>query len=418
MKFIHAADIHLDSPLRGLATYGDAPVEALRTASRTAFTNLIDQAIEQAVDFVVIAGDLYDGTWKDYNTGYYLCRQMGRLKEASIPVYLLYGNHDAESEMTKKLVLPDNVNVFVPNKAATFRIDHLKVVLHGRSFKEPATTDNLAMTYPDPEAGWINIGVLHTALEGYAAHASYAPCSLAQLVAKGYDYWALGHVHEHAILNKEPWVVFPGNIQGRHIKETGAKGGVVVTVEDSKIQTVERLIVDVVRWHRIQIDAAGAASMNEVVLLVGKALESLGIGETDIELHAIRVTISGKCAAHGELFGMEPQLRAEVIGQAEAIGRGRIWVEKVKVETEPPVDAEGIRARKDAIADLQTYLDQAPSDADLLKELQDYFQVLAGKAPPEVRSGVTEFERIQAGDIAAIIESVRPSLIARLAKTE
>ncbi len=418
LKFIHAADIHLDSPLYGFAAYGDAPVETLRTASRTAFTNLIDHAIDLAVDFMVIAGDLYDGAWRDYNTGYYFCRQMGRLKEANIPVYLLFGNHDAESEMTKKLVLPDTVHVFASNKPTTFRIDHLKVALHGRSFKQAATTDNLAIAYPEPDAGWMNIGVLHTALEGNAMHASYAPCSLVQLIAKGYDYWALGHVHEHAILNQEPWIVFPGNIQGRHIKEAGAKGGVVVTAEDARIQSVERLIVDVLRWHRVQVDATGAKSMNEVILLVGKAIADLGIHDMDIDLHAIRVEITGKCDAHGELFGMEPQLRAEVIGQAEAAGNGKIWVEKIRVQTEPLMDAEGIRARMDAIADLQTYLDQAPHDAALLTELKDYFQLLAGKAPLDVRLAIPDFQRIQEGDITAIIESVRPSLIARLAKGE
>ena len=136
MKFIHAADIHLDSPLTGLSAYPDAPVEMLRTATRDAFTNLVTEAIEQPVDFMVIAGDLYDGTWKDHNTGIYFCKEMGRLKKAGIPVYVLFGNHDAESEMTKKLQLPDNVFTFDTRKPTTFLLEHLKVALHGRSFKE------------------------------------------------------------------------------------------------------------------------------------------------------------------------------------------------------------------------------------------------------------------------------------------
>ena len=135
VKFIHAADIHLDSPLTGLSAYADAPVEMLRTATRDAFTNLVNEAIEQPVDFMVIAGDLYDGTWKDHNTGIYFCKEMGRLKKAGIPVYLLFGNHDAESEMTKKLQLPDNVFTFDTRKPCTFRLEDLKVALHGRSFK-------------------------------------------------------------------------------------------------------------------------------------------------------------------------------------------------------------------------------------------------------------------------------------------
>ena len=112
MKFIHAADLHLDSPLRGLSAYSDAPAEQLRTATRDAFVKLVDIALDEAVDFMVIAGDIYDGDWKDFNTGLFFIRQMGRLRQAGIPVYLLYGNHDAESDMTRSLTLPENVHVF------------------------------------------------------------------------------------------------------------------------------------------------------------------------------------------------------------------------------------------------------------------------------------------------------------------
>ena len=175
MRFIHAADIHLDSPLTGLSAYPDAPADRLRTVTRDAFGRLVDLALDEAVDFMVIAGDLYDGNWKDANTGHYFCREMGRLNRAGIPVYLLHGNHDAESEMTRKLTLPDNVHTFESRKASSFRLDTLKVALHGRGYREAATLENLAATYPPPVAGWLNIGVLHTALEGYASHAAMPP---------------------------------------------------------------------------------------------------------------------------------------------------------------------------------------------------------------------------------------------------
>lgn len=254
VKFIHAADIHLDSPLSGLTAYRDAPLDLLRTATRQAFTRLVDEAIEEAVSFMTIAGDLYDGHWKDYNTGHFFCRQMGRLNEAGIPVYLLFGNHDAESEMTKKLLLPPNVHIFETRRPSTFCIDALRVALHGQGFREAAITENLAAGYPPPVPGWLNIGVLHTALEGYAAHASYAPCSLSQLAAKGYGYWALGHVHEHAVLGEDPWVVFPGNLQGRHVRECGPRGAVLASVEGGEVRRVERLLVDVLRWQVMEVD--------------------------------------------------------------------------------------------------------------------------------------------------------------------
>lgn len=417
MKFIHAADIHLDSPLTGLAAYKDAPADLLRTVTRDAFTRLVDEAIEEAVDFMVIAGDLYDGAWKDYNTGHFFCREMGRLNKVDIPVYLLFGNHDADSEMTKKLTLPPNVHQFESRKASTFRIEELKVALHGRSYKEAATLDNLAASYPAPVAGWLNIGVLHTALEGYAAHANYAPCSLAELGAKGYAYWALGHVHEHAILLKDPWVVFPGNLQGRHIRETGARGAVMVTADESGIQSVERLLVDVLRWQVVEVDASDAGTLQEVVRLVGRAFEQL-IAEAPDTLHlCVRVCIKGKTLAHGELFGLESQLREEILGQAAGQGIDRLWVEKVRIETEPFTDAAHVLERSDAIADLQRLLNEAPDDAALLNSLMEDLRPLLDKAPIDVIRALPELDAIRSGDVTGIVKSVTPSLLAYLAKS-
>ncbi len=415
LKFIHAADIHLDSPLSGLASYQDAPAELLRTATRDAFTKLVDEAIGEAVDFLVIAGDLYDGNWKDYNTGYYFCRQMSRLNKAGIPVYLQFGNHDAESEMTRKLILPPNVHVFETRKPSSFQVEHLRVALHGRSFKEAATTENLAVSYPPPIPGWLNIGVLHTALEGNAAHANYAPCSLAELNAKGYDYWALGHVHEHAILQQAPWVVFPGNLQGRHIRETGPRGAVMVTADEAGIQAVERLLVDVLRWHLVEVDARTAVTLNDVVRLAGKAFEALMKDTPGDRYLAVRVYITGKTPAHGELFGLESQLRAEILGQAAALGSDRLWIEKVRIETEQPGETGDIRARSDAIADLQKFLDEAPRDATLLASLVDDLRQMVDRAPMELFQAIPEFQAIRNGDVAGIVQAVSPGLLAQLA---
>ena len=416
MKFIHAADIHLDSPLSGLSAYKDAPADLLRTVTRDAFTRLVDEAIEAAVDFMVIAGDLYDGSWKDYNTGHFFCREMGRLNKAGIPVYLLFGNHDADSEMTKRLTLPPNVHQFESRKANTFLINELKVALHGRSYKDAATFENLAASYPAPVAGWLNIGVLHTALEGNSEHANYAPCSLAELNAKSYQYWALGHVHEHAILQKSPWVVFPGNLQGRHIRETGERGAILVTADETGIQSVERLLVDVLRWHVVDVDASDANTLEEVVRLVGRAFEQL-IAKTPDKIYlSVRVCIKGKTAAHGELFGLESQLREEVLGQAAGQGIDRLWVEKVRIETEPIIDAAHIAERSDAIADLQRFLDEAPEDEALIASLLEDLLPLVNKMPIELIKSVPELDAIRSGNIGGIVKSVTPSLLAYLAK--
>ena len=416
MKFIHTADIHLDSPLCGLASYQNAPVDALRTATRDAFSNLINEAIDEQVDFIVIAGDLYDGTWKDYNTGHFFVREMGRLNKADIPVYLLYGNHDAENEMTRRLLFPPNVHVFDARKPVTHRLEALRVALHGRSFKNAATFENLAVDYPDPIAGWLNIGVLHTALEGSAAHARYAPCSLSELTAKGYDYWALGHVHEHAVLQQNPWVVFPGNLQGRHIREPGPRGAVLVTANETGIVSVNRLIVDVMRWEHVEVDASPADDLVAVVGLTGRALESLLAGAADTKPMSVRVTVIGRTPAHGELFGMDAQLREEILAQAAALGGERLWIEKVKVATTPATDASQITARGDAIADLQALLAQVPADETFMLSLAEALQQLTGKAPLALTDAVIDFKAIRAGDVSAIVQSVTPDLIAQLAR--
>ena len=418
MRFLHAADIHLDSPLIGLSAYPDAPTELLRTATRDAFDNLVSLALDEAVDFLVIAGDLYDGSWKDFNTGIYFARQMGRLKAAAIPVFVLHGNHDAESEMTRRLSLPDNVHVFPASRAGSFELPELRVALHGRSFKNAATTEDLVPGYPAPRQGWFNIGVLHTALEGYAAHASYAPCSVAELQAKGYQYWALGHVHEHQLWRGDSTIAFPGNLQGRNIRETGAKGALLVTAEDGEVTAVERVFVDVLRWHRLAVDVSAARTLAEASRLVGADLESWLAAQTDSLPMAVRLTLTGRCAAHGELFGLEAQLRAEVLAQAAAIAAERMWIEKVVIDTQPPETAQALAARADAVADLQAILDAAPGDDALMASLESDFAELLARLPLEVSQGAALLDSVRAGRLPELVRATVPSLLARIASAE
>ena len=263
-SFLHAADIHLDSPLRGLSRYGDLPVDEVRSATRAAFDRLIETALERAVDFVVLAGDLYDGDWRDMGTGLYVSAAMGRLGRAGIPVFLLAGNHDAASVITKALPPLENVHIFSTRKSTTHFIEHLNVALHGHSFADREVPENLAADYPDPVPALFNIGLLHTSLGGYAEHPTYAPCSTQELVAKGYDYWALGHVHDHTVLHRDPYVVFPGNLQGRNIREQGKKGAVLVEVEDRHVTSLTHLALDVVRWARVEVDASDAVELDDL----------------------------------------------------------------------------------------------------------------------------------------------------------
>ena len=413
-RFIHTADIHLDSPLRGLSLYEGAPVELLRDAPRSAFRNLVDTAIEEKIDFMVIAGDLYDGNWRDYNTGLFFVSEMGRLHRASIPVYLLYGNHDAESEITKNLSLPANVHRFSAKAPQTFKLESLQVALHGQSFRQAATMENLAKDYPAAESGYFNIGVLHTALQGHEPHANYAPCSIAELKAKEYDYWALGHVHEAAVLSEKPHIVFPGNLQGRHIREPGPRGAILVT-ENAGVIGLNRLDVDVVRWLNLQIDAAEMTSLQDAIRRTGVALTEAYDRNAEGRPMAIRVSFTGRSSVHGQLFGMEPQLRAEILALAVGLAADRIWIEKVVVDTQPELDPKVLAGRSDALAELQLILARAGEDTDFLDGLAAELQDLSAKLPKDVQDQLPQLDAVRRGGVAPLVSELAPTLLARLA---
>ncbi|KVU36833.1 metallophosphoesterase [Burkholderia ubonensis] len=416
MKFIHAADIHLDSPLHGLSAYPDAPAAQLRNASRDALRQLVDRAIEEEVAFLVIAGDLYDGDWKDHNTGIFFGQQMGRLRKAGIRAFVLWGNHDAESEMTRKLTLPDNVTVFGHRKPEVHRLPEFNVALHGQSFKDKAVVENLALGYPEPLPGCYNIGVLHTALEGYTAHASYAPCTLAELHAKGYDYWALGHVHDFQQWSGPSTIVFPGNLQGRHIRETGRRGAVLVTVEGGETR-VERLYLDVLRWEAVEVDAADCVTIADLARKIGQSLEALLTVDGHVP-RAVRVTVTGRTPAHGLFFGRATQLRAEVLNQIGIIGNERLWLEKVKVATSAMDLSHGETEQLEALEDLKQILADAAHDPEFLALLERDLKPFVGKVRSEVKEEVPLLSLARSGELTALVQQVGPALLARLAQGE
>lgn len=415
-RFLHAADIHLDSPLRGLAGIQGRTAERIRTAPRRAFQQLIERAISQEVDFLIIAGDLYDGTWRDYKTGLFFAEQMGRLNQAHIPVFLLYGNHDAESQITNPLVLPDNVKVFGSRKAETFRMEELQVALHGQSFRQRDVTDNLVPGYPLPIDGAFNIGVLHTALGGMGDHANYAPCSLPELVAKGYAYWALGHVHQRQVLHERPHVVFPGNLQGRHARETGAKGAYMVTVEAGEIGDLTALDLDVVRWSTLDVDVTSASTFGAVVDLIRDTIVQAADDATTRQLLACRIRLTGRSGIHDRLVAEAETLHAEARSASLGLGEEIAWVERVVIETTPMADPATLAARQDTLGDLQRMLREAGSDGALLKQLETDIGELVRRAPHDLRQDAVDpvLRAAIAGDLAGLIEQVTPYLNSRL----
>ena len=330
-RFVHAGDLHLDSPLIGLSQKSRDVAERIDNASRRAFNNLISLAIEEESAFLLIAGDLFDGNWRDYRTGLFFVDGMRRLKSANIPVFLVLGNHDAENRFVPRLELAENVLLFSHKKAETRRIDALDVAIHGRSFPQRDVLENLALTYPPPVEGFFNIGLLHTACTGRAGHAPYAPCTVEQLANRGYDYWALGHVHEHEIVQNNPYVVYSGNLQGRQLRESGVKGAVLVTVGEGAVVEVQQRALDTVRWVVADVDVSGVTEQRSIEDLtratLGKCLDA-----AEGRAVVARVRLAGQTPLHSELLKRRSVIAEEMQTMAADISPD-LWIERLQIDT-------------------------------------------------------------------------------------
>ncbi len=410
-RFIHTADIHLDSPLKGLEAHEDAPVEEIRGATRRAFDNLIDLAIEEEVAFVLIAGDLYDGDWKDYNTGLYFAGRMGKLNEAGIQVFIVSGNHDAASNTTRAMPLPDNVTIFSTKRPESRIIDKLGVIIHGQGYSTKAITDNLAAEYPIANPDLFNIGLLHTSLTGRENHANYAPCSLGDLRSRGYDYWALGHVHKREVVCKEPVVIFPGNIQGRHIKETGAKGATLVTVEDGVLSGIETRDLDVLQWAVCAVDLSDCTTLAGVHDAVRTAFEREREKAGDKTV-IVRLVLTGRCSLHAQLLDRTWQWTGEF--RAIAAGVQNVWLEKVLYKTTRKVELAELVGEDTPLAGLLKSLQNLEFHNEDLVSFIPEFAALRSKLPAEIQDGEDPVWERSPEKLKELGSEIQEMLISRL----
>ncbi len=385
MKFVHAADLHVDSPLRGLERYEGAPVERVRGATRKALENLVDVCLEERAAFLVVAGDLFDGDWNDFSTPMFAVGQVRRLRAQGIPVFVIRGNHDSRDEMTTRVPWPDNLHILDSKKPETVVLEKLGVAIHGMSFPRREVRDNLVPDYPAPIRGLANVGLLHTNATGSPDHDSYAPCSVDELVAKGYSYWALGHIHKREVLHEEPYVVYPGNTQGRHVRETGEKGCAVVEVRDGEAASLRFRPTDVLRWLRETIDLEPEDGADELVDKARLRIQEIA-EEYDGRFVAVRLEVRGRCRAHREL-GDEARLQetAHAIRAAPGDLGADVWIEKVKLHTDPPLDRAKLREGKDVLGGLLRSIDAVAEDPKALAELAGLLAKLKTKTALQLR---------------------------------
>lgn len=400
-SFIHAADLHIDSPLAGLRLKDATVAARFASAGRRAVDALIDETIASKAAFLIIAGDVFDGSWKDVTTGLFFVSAIGRLHREGIPTYIVKGNHDAESVVARDLPYPDSVQVFPANKAMSMTLDAYRTVLHGRSFPN-RHIDEFVTTYPARRDGWLNIGVLHTSLDGRSNHASYAPCSVDDLKRFGYDYWALGHIHAQEIVAEDPWIVFPGNLQGRSVRETGPKGAVRVTVEDGRIVEVVPLALDHARWDHLDLAVADAITEDDVTALITTAIADAHAAAESRPL-AIRITLTGATSLHHQLMArrewLEDDMRARALQFSDAC-----WVEQLKIKTSMPPRPVAALSADDSL-DLDLMLAAASDDPEFAVILTELIDTVKAKLPKDLQDELLADDPQQtlASDVRALL---------------
>lgn len=335
MRILHAADLHIDSQIRGIsdALADQADADLIAGATRTAFANLVDLAVDERVDAVLVAGDVFDGDWTADSTRRVFVAAATRLHDEGIPLLMVGGNHDATSELVRRMRLPESAHVFRTDVATTYRVPGLDLAVHGQGFATQAVTANLARAYPDADPGLVNVGLLHANVGASSGHNNYAPCTEDDLVRLGYDYMALGHIHARRTFEHDGRVVaaYAGNPQGRSARELEAKGAYLVTLAPGAAPVLDFRALDVLRWHTIDVDTEGLDAVD-------------GLFSRIADQHqALRATADGRHLVVRVRVGVSPELagglphRDELREQVRDVLAGSL-VEKVTVRLAGPTE--------------------------------------------------------------------------------
>ena len=331
IRFIHTADLHLGSPFTGMKGLQKEQWKRLKDSTLDAFDRLIAYAAEEQPDFVLIVGDIYDGEDRSIRAQHRFQTGMQKLYECGIPVVISHGNHDHLSGSWTRFELPENVHVFDEN-VSQFRLETKNgiAVITGFSYGQRHIKEAVISRYPAAEEKeHYHIGMLHGSMDGDTAHAVYAPFTKEQLLDKNYDYWALGHIHMRQELHRDPYIVYPGNLQGRHRNESGQKGFYDITL--SKQETILSFVpASVIQFERIPVNCEGLMHMNELLDACREAVSSY-LAECGPVIAEIQFThIDGEAA---ELFdGMPEEELLETIRESVEGSAKFVWIRALGFE--------------------------------------------------------------------------------------
>ena len=396
-SFVHAADLHLDTPFRGVPVES-ALLGAFQQATFRAFSRIVDLCLREHVAFLLLAGDLFDLKDRSVRARLALRRELERLHAAGIQTFIVHGNHDPLSGDTGTLALPESVKVFGAGweEVEVRREGRLLCRVQGVSYPDVEVRENLSArfhrTAPD-----FTVGLLHANLGGAEGHANYAPCSLEDLAARGLDYWALGHVHTRAEypLPNGAVAVYPGNPQGRHVNETGERGCVLVEVEDGRSRR-HFVPVDRVRWHRLEVPLVGIGSLDALVAAISERVDS-DCAEA-LDGHAVRLTLTGRGPLHRELSAPDAlgQLESEVREQL-AHRHPPVLLESLRDASRPELDLDAVRLAGGFSATVLAEAEVSSGNPEALASLWDESAELRALRQRLRRLGVDVLETPQAG---------------------
>ena len=386
IRILHTADVHLDSPLRSLALRDPELRDRVRTSSRTAFTRIVDIAIAEDVAAVLISGDLFDGAQRSARTAAFLTLQLERLRERGVRVFYIKGNHDAENPLTGEVSLPDNVHVFDGRGGKVRLADG--VWIHGVSFASRHAPESLLPKFAAPVEGAVNIAMLHTSLTGAEGHDPYAPCTVGDLTAAGFDYWALGHVHRRQVHSEAPWVVMPGTPQGRDIGEPGPKSATLLTI-DRTIE-IEEARTSAVEFLRLRIDAADADGDDALRDLLKRTLRDTARTLTS-DSAVIRLELTGRTRRRWRML-RDRDVWTETAAQY-ARETGALWLDKVVFDLTD--EAEPGHSATEELAGIMKTIREEPGFSETCRaEIESVMQELAPQRRAELAPDEAAMDRL------------------------
>lgn len=378
IRFVHAADLHLDSPFKGFELDleelpdGAAILRRLRESTFCAFNRIIDLCLAEKVDFLLLAGDVFDEADRSLRAQLRLYEGLARLSKAGIPAFMVYGNHDHAAGWRAGLVPPEGVHIFGTEGVTACPVlrDGREVArVYGISYPKRSVTENLASLFVREPGAPFAIALLHANVDAVGGHEDYAPCRLAELTAAGFDYWALGHVHQPRILHAEvPCIVYAGNPQGRHVGEAGARGCYLVTVSEGGGVRPEFWAADCVRWLRRELTIDEMTTDQDLYDMVDQALEEAAAENPERDV-VIRLEITGRGPLHSQLSPPYIDDLTLQFREAYAGGGAFVLIESIQVRTAPVIDRDELEQSGTLRGDVVALARSAPHDAELRAEL-------------------------------------------------